>query len=80
MVRIRAAPLINRVNIIMLIRIEDVQNTNELMENKRARFNRSERMLLKVMVVVVALVFVLIAVECVINLVECEKSRMINFT
>jgi hypothetical protein len=50
------------------------------MENKRARFNRSERILLRIMVFVIALVFVLIAVESVINLAECEKSRVINFT
>jgi hypothetical protein len=50
------------------------------MENKRARFNKSERVLLRVMVFVIAIVFLLIAAECVINLVECEKSRVINFT
>ena len=50
------------------------------MEIKRARFNRSERVLLKVMVFVIALVFLLIAAESVINMVECDKSRVINLT
>ena len=50
------------------------------MEIKRTRFNRSERVLLKVMVFVIALVFLLIAAESVINMVECDKSRVINLT
>ena len=43
------------------------------METKRARFNRSERLLLKVMIVVITLVFALLAVETVINMVGCEQ-------
>lgn len=50
------------------------------METKRARFNRSERIILKVMIFVITLVFALLAVESVINMVECEKERIINFT
>ena len=64
----------------LLIRVEDVRNSEMLMEVKKARFNLYEKRMLRVMIFVLAVYFGLMTAETVMNLMYCNDSRQLNFS
>ena len=64
----------------MMVRIEDLQNPEMLLEVKKARFNLYEKRLLRIMAICISVLFVLITVEAVVNIIKCDDERLLNFS
>lgn len=63
-----------------MIKIENVQSMTEILEEKKRKFNRAERIILIMIFCTLGLIFVLIVGEAVINHLYCSDNRIVDIT